>query len=355
MKGRYKIADQVHIMKTFLIMSIVFALEFPDFSSSNCCQLKQTERCSFLQDINCSLTFTFCSSQIVYNLNIVWFHEGVMIHPNEGFTTTPSKFVVPVTSECIQIVNSVLVFPVSFLPSDYGNYTAKVRGTTGEVTKCSTTVCEGCRIRHQLCQEKKKNDIAIPKSPGKDDSWGNMYIFISAGVAAFLMLSIIASTAVIVHCKRRGKRKRNRAVRQNQIESETNISTDDLSDHTYISVDLSVPSRYMGLQRTNPNNRSNIHHTYQNRAIFEDLSIHNGLSTDDLHYERPFVPPHVSGIPRLENTNHYDSVTEDHFLEAIARFDGGHSASSAVQTHPQSILNVKVNDYQNIRRIKRLS
>ncbi|XP_071167204.1 uncharacterized protein [Mytilus edulis] len=348
MKYRYKIADQARIMKKVWIMSIIFALTFPDMSSSNCCQLKQSERCSFLQDINCNLTFTFCSSQIVYNLNIVWFHEGVMIHPNEGFTTTPSKFVVPVTSECIQNVNSVLVFPVSFLPSDYGNYTAKVRGTSGEVTQCSTTVCQGCRIRHHFCQ---KNDISIPKYPGKNDSWDNFYIFITAGVAAFIIVSIIALTAVIVHCKRRGRRKRSRAVRQNQLESETNISTDDLSDHTYISVHLNVPSSYMGLQNINPSNRSNIHHTYQNRATFDDLSIRNGLSTDDLHYERPFAPPHVSTISRQETTNHYDSVTEDNILGRIARFDGSHSVSTTEQTQPQSTLDVKVNDYQNIRRL----
>lgn len=39
---------------------------------------------------------------------------------------------------------------------------------------------------------------------GENDSWDNFYIFITAGVAAFIIVSIIALTAVIVHCKRRG-------------------------------------------------------------------------------------------------------------------------------------------------------
>ncbi|XP_052098719.1 uncharacterized protein LOC127733394 [Mytilus californianus] len=317
---------------------------------SNCCQLKQSERCSFLQDISCNLTFTFCSSQIVYNLNILWFHEGDLIHPNEGFTTTPANFVVPVTSECIQHVNTVLVFPVSFLPSDYGNYTAKVTGRAGEVTQCSTTVCEGCRIRQQLCQKKKNNDITIPVKERKDIG-KNLYIFITVGVATFVL--IITFTTVIVHCKKRERRKRNRAVRQNQLESETNISTDDLSNHTYASVELSVP-RYMELQETNLSNHCYMNHTDQNRTTFDDFSINNGLSTEDVHYERPFVPAHVSATARLP-INNQENVTEDNILGRIARLDGSHLVSSPEQTQRQRIQDVKVNDYQNVRRIKRLS
>ncbi|XP_076102229.1 uncharacterized protein LOC143071650 isoform X1 [Mytilus galloprovincialis] len=320
-------------MKKLLQLLTIVALEcivttriLPDS-----CKVRSSIGCNTLTQCSLHVTFHLAKSLVKGEYLIYWRINGTKT--NSNFTEVEYKGPCMSRSICAMMVTATLKLPRT--TEAYGMYTVKLYNNREQV-QCSTPVCKNCIIDDQ--QEEEDHTVST-------DTQNNIYIYIIGGSVLMLMTVIISCTIVLhVVRKKAGRRPVEIQTRPTSIISNDQVSADEpsvaVSNHTYASVQLSVPSRYQGLLSRNVSR----HH--YNNPRFQDIQ-------DESQGDSAFASTLTMLSSDQNNHNQRTERTEEPQLTRIP-INILVSRLEQIQTN-QSMPNLLVHDYQNIRRTRRLT
>ncbi|CAC5419369.1 unnamed protein product [Mytilus coruscus] len=284
------------IMKTLLQLLTIFALKCIVTTRilPHSCKVRPSIGCNTLT--KCSLHVTFHLSQplIKGEYLIYWRINGTKT--NSNFTEVEYKGPCMSPSVCAQEVKATLKLPRT--TEAYGMYTVKLYSDREQVL-CSTPVCKNCIIDDQ--QEDEEQTVSTERRPIQTPTRP------TSTISDDQVSSDEASTAV--------------------------------SNHTYASVQLSGPSRYQGLLSRN------ISRHHYNNPTFQDIQ-------DESAGDSAFA----STLTILSSDQNEDQQTERTEEPQLTRIPINILVSrlEEIQTN-QSLPNLVVHDYQNIKRTRRLT